>query len=105
MIVYRLLFRLRFSALAISTAAMPLAACFENGPTEAEARAAYVAFPGGGAGNDVYEEFKLAGCKEATGAPGYQCDFTYRLAIGPSHTGSGRFFKAGDKWVFQAARR
>jgi hypothetical protein len=78
---------------------MPLAACFDSGPTEAEARAAYVAHPVSG-GVDNYEKFKLLGCKEAVGAPGYQCDLTYSFTGGAAHPDSGRFFKAGDKWVF-----
>ena len=86
--------------LVIASASVVLSGCFNNGPTDAEARAAYVAFPGGGGGTDNFETFKLSGCKEASGAPGYQCDFTFTFSGGDPRPRSGRFSKAGDKWVF-----
>lgn len=92
-------------AIAVAAAVLPLAACFNSGPSDADARAAYVAFPGGGNGDDVFVTFKIAACKEAVGAPGHQCDFTYNLNGSPTRTGSGRFFKAGDKWVFEQTPR
>lgn len=97
--------RLSLRALIVLGVAMSLAACFDKGPTEAEAREAYLDHPVSG-GHDVnYTAFKLLGCKEAVGAPGYQCDMSYSIADGAVRPTSGRFFKAGDKWTFEPTRR
>ena len=82
-----------------------VAGCFGGEPSEKDARAAWVDAPSGGNGIDNFAEFKLAGCKAASGAPGYQCDVAYRIPGGALLTASGRFFKNGEKWVFEPTRR
>jgi hypothetical protein len=77
---------------------LALPACSKDGPTDDEARLAYIASPAGGGHANPYSEFKVLQCKQATGKPGYQCDVAFKF-LASSRTASGRFFKNGDTWV------
>ena len=82
------------SAFALSFA---VAACSKGGPSDDEARQAYVASPAGGGNDRAYSDFKVVGCKQSD-KPGYQCDISFKF-FASSRTASGRFFKNGDTWV------
>jgi hypothetical protein len=83
--------------LTVLVCAAALAGCSKGGPSDDEARQAYVASPAGGGNAKAYSEFKVVQCKQAD-KPGYQCDVAFKF-FAFNRTASGRFFKNGDAWV------
>jgi hypothetical protein len=87
----------RAVSLAVVAFSLALSACSKGGPSDDEARQAYVASPAGGGNAHPYSDFKVVQCK-ASDKPGFQCDVAFKF-FASSRTASGRFFKNGDAWV------